>query len=83
MLMLLTVQTKIFVNNKYLNINPEDTINTTRRLRSFCISNNLPDCIFKSQGGWYLIKSDGTLKFISRTLNQLTFNETFKAIKKS
>jgi len=69
--------THIYVQKGYINIDPEDLVGTTKRLRSFCLSNGLPDALFKSQGGWYILTPEGNLVLLTRTLNSLTFNTLY------
>ena len=72
------MEAKIWINKSWINILPTDTINTTRRLRSFCVANCLPDNIVKSQGGWYRIEPQGELVFVERCLDEITFEEIYK-----
>lgn len=69
--------TKIWVNDKPHNIKPTDAIKSTRRLTSFCTFNALRNALMKSQGGWYWLQKDGTLRFIDRCLDNITFEEVF------
>lgn len=75
--MFLKMETKIWVNNTWRNVKPTDSVNTTRAMHSFCTFNNLPDALFKTQGGWYLLKKDKTLEFVTRTLNSITFQQLY------
>lgn len=70
------METKIWVNNGWCNIKPEDTVNTHRRLHSFCAANLLPDCIVKTQGGYYYPYC-GILKFLSRRLTEISFETVY------
>lgn len=65
----------------YRNIKPDDFVNTTRAVHSFCASNSLRDCLFKSQGGYYKLGLDGILTFITPALNQITFEELYEKLK--
>ena len=75
------METKIYVFNGWVNIKPEQTINTMRRLNSFCVFNSLKNCIVKLQGGYYFINSDKQFEFIDRTLSNITFNQVFNILK--
>ena len=72
--------TKIWLKNGWVNIKPTDMVNTTRALHSFCICNGLPDRLFKSQGGWYILHKNGKLEFVSRTLNTLDYGSLFELL---
>ena len=72
---------KIWVYDKPVKIKPTDTINTTRRLNSFCVFYGLRNAIVKAQGGWYLITLGGQLQFISKCLADITFGEAYKLLK--
>lgn len=72
---------KIWVYDKPVKIKPEDTIKTTRRLTSFCVFYGLRDAIVKAQGGWYLITLEGQLQFISRCLDEITFEQAYNLLK--
>ena len=74
--------THIYVKNGYVNIDPEDFVGSCRRLRSFCLHNNLPDVVFKSQGGWYILTPKGDLVLLTRTLNSLTFSTLYTNLNK-
>jgi hypothetical protein len=76
------METKLWVYNTCITIKPEDTINTTRRLHSFCVCNGIRDCLLKSQGGWYYLHLDGKLEFMHRCLGNITFQELFNFSKK-
>jgi hypothetical protein len=69
------METKIWEYQRWVNIKPTDTINTTRRLHSFCVFNCLTDSIFKSQGGYYNLTPDGKLEFVGKTLGSISFQE--------
>ena len=75
------METKIWVYGKPVNIKPQDTIKSTRRLTSFCVFNCLRDSIVKSQGGWYLITLEGQMQFIDRCLDNITFEQAYKLLK--
>lgn len=72
--------TEIWKGNNYGHIKPEEPVNTTKRLRSFCISNNLPDCIFKSQGGYYRITFTGKIIFVFRCLYSVSFEDVHRIL---
>ena len=72
---------KIWVYDKPVKIKPTDTINTTRRLNSFCVFYGLRNAIVKTQGGWYLITLEGQMQFISRCLNDITFEQIYNLLK--
>ena len=76
------MKTKIWVYDKPVTVRHTDTIKSTRRLHSFCTFNGIRDALIKSQGGWYFLQRDGTLKFVNRTLDSITFEEYFNLIKK-
>jgi hypothetical protein len=75
------VETKIFLNKGWRNIKPEEPVNTTRAIHSFCSSNSLRDSLFKSQGGYYKLQLDGTLLFVTRTLAEISFSDLFNILK--
>lgn len=72
------METTIWVYNSKLNIKPSDSINTTRRLHSFCVCNGIRDALVKSQGGWYFLHLDGTLELVNRCLSNITFEQYYK-----
>lgn len=72
------METKIWIGKGYKTIKPEDWVSTTRRLTSFCNYNCMRNALFKSQGGWYWLRKDGILEFVSRTLYLITFDQLFK-----
>jgi hypothetical protein len=50
-------------------------------MHSFCTFNSIPDALLKTQGGWYLLQRDYTLKFIERTLYNITFEQLYNLYK--
>lgn len=76
------METKIWEYQRWVNIKPIDTINSTRRLHSFCVLNCLADSVFKSQGGYYNLLENGSLNFIGRTLREITFEEIYQSLTK-
>jgi hypothetical protein len=72
--------TRIWVEGHFVNIKPTDFINSTRRLHSFCVYNSQRHALVKAQGGWYIIKLDGTLEFFERNLNMITFESLYYAL---
>ena len=76
------VVTRIWVGNGWINIKPEQQVTTTRRLRSFCVANCLPDKIVKSQGGYYNLTKDGTFVPMEKHLYLITFEEVYKLLNK-
>mgnify|MGYP003453091465 CR=1 FL=1 len=73
--------TKIWLSTGPLNIRPADTVRSTKRLHSFCASNSIRDGLMRSQGGWYWLQRDNTLRFIDRCLDNITFEEVFNLAK--
>jgi hypothetical protein len=71
------METKLWLSTGPQNIKPTDTIRSTKRLHAFCTSNSIRDALVKSQGGWYWLQKDGTLRFIDRCLDNITFEEVF------
>ena len=71
------METRIWFSGSWRNIKPTDSITTTRGMHCFCIFNNIPDALFKTQGGWYLLQKDNTLKFIGKTLQDITFEQLY------
>jgi hypothetical protein len=71
----------IFLRGRYVTIKPEDPVNTTRAITSFCCHNQLRDCLFKSQGGWYKLTLDGKLQFITRALYLISFQDLYDTLK--
>lgn len=75
------METKIWVYKGWVNIKPEQTVKSTRRLTSFCFFNLLRDAIVRSQGGWYLITLEGQMQFIDRCLDNITFEQVYNLLK--
>ena len=69
------METRIWFSGSWRNIKPTDPIPSTKAMHSFCTFNGIPDALFKTQGGWYLLQKDNTLKFIERTLYNITFED--------
>lgn len=74
------METKIWEYQRWVNIAPTDAIKSCRRLHSFCVMNCLADRVMKSQGGYYIISSEGTLQFVGRSLNNITFETIYKLL---
>ena len=75
------METNIWINGRFTDIKPDQFVNTTKNVHSFCVCNGLTDRLFKSQGGYYKLQKDGRLTFIVRALNQLTFEGLYAAMK--
>jgi len=75
------METKIYILNGWVNIKPEQPVNTMRRLNSFCVFNSLKNCIVKLQGGYYLINRNNQFEFIDRTLSNISFDQVFNLLK--
>lgn len=70
--------TRIFYNEKYHNIHPEDKIKTFAMLRGFCVENELPpNTLIRSRGGYYHLEKDSTLRFFSRNLNDISYQDVY------
>lgn len=74
------MECRIWSINRFINIKPEEAVSTTKRVHSFCTANGLADRLFRSQGGWYILKRDGTLSFTARTLTHISFEELYKLL---
>lgn len=77
------METRIYLKNSWRNIKPEDLVNSTKAVHSFCTFNCINDRLFKSQGGYYILHNDGRLVFLSRTLGNLTFQVLYDKLKKA
>ena len=67
--------TQIYYRNGYRNVNPSNPPKDQRELYSFLRYNNAPTCIIKASGGYYRMSKTGTLKYICRTLYNLSLAE--------
>lgn len=79
----ISMETRIFGNGSYINVRPQDFVNTTRRMRSFAICNGFRDCIFKAQGGYYKLCLDGILVKVFDHLSSVSFEELYEVLKRS
>lgn len=70
------METRLWFNKSWRNIKPTDPILTTKAMHCFCCFNSIPDALFKTQGGWYLLKNN-TLVYIERTLSNITFQDLY------
>lgn len=75
------MNTNIWINGRFTDIDPKQAVKTTRNITSFCVSNNLRDCLFKSQGGWYKLERDGIMVFVTRTLYLISFEDLYSILK--
>jgi len=75
------MQTSIWINSGYQKIDPDTPVRSLRNLRSFCAENLLPQSIVKSQGGYYNIKSDGTMFKVFRTLGEVSYSDIYDILK--
>jgi hypothetical protein len=69
------VRTKIWVRDKWRNVNADNPPKETRELDSFLYFNDSPKCFLKTQGGWYKLTREGSLLFVARALYLLSFKE--------
>jgi hypothetical protein len=76
------METRIWVSGGWRNISPSETVNSTRRLQSFCVFNCLECNIFKSQGGYYKLSDQGRLEFVTRTLGTISFQDVYSLLSK-
>jgi len=74
--------TKIYLSTGKLQVKGQDRVKSFKRLRSFLIVNSFPDCIYRSQGGYYTIDSAGTLKKVFEHLDRVTFQEVYDIVNK-
>lgn len=58
-----------------INIHPERPPIDTRQLRGFLLWNQARDCFARMEGGWYRLGTDGSIKFVCRTLYLLSLKE--------
>lgn len=75
------MNTVLYMSVGIINIKPTQTINTMRRLNSFCVCNCLKNNVCKLQGGYYFINSINQFQFIGRTLSNISFSEVFNLLK--
>lgn len=75
------MQTLIWINGYYQEIKPDSSVNSFKNLRSFCAENLLPHNIVKSQGGYYMITEDFTMKRVFRTLGDITYQDIYDILK--
>lgn len=75
------MELNIWVGNRFTDVKAEAPVNTTKNITSFCVSNNLRNCLVKSQGGWYKIELDGMLTFVTRTLYLISFADLYNILK--
>lgn len=75
------MNTVIYLNGGYRNINSSDFVNTWKAVTSFIVHNNLRHCLVKQQNGYYKINKDSTLSFVTRNLNMITFGELYHLLK--
>ena len=73
--------TRIPHRGKVINARPERPPKDTRELRSFLLFNNAADCFVRAQGGWYKICKDGSLKYVTRAMYQLSLKEFLEIAK--
>jgi len=67
--------TRIFVNDRFIKIDPEQAPKSSRELRSFLFYNNAPTCFMKGVGGWYKITRQCTTVFVNRVLYTMSFKD--------
>ena len=72
---------KIWKQGRFTVVKPYSPVETTRNVTAFCYANSLRDCLFKSQGGWYKLQTDGKLVFVERTLYLITFEQLYNILK--
>lgn len=75
------ITTKIWVRNRYRNVNPEKAPKETRELDSFLYYNDAAKCFMKGQGGWYKFTREGSLLFVARALYLLSLKEWLRIAK--
>jgi len=77
----LTVDYEIWRQGRFTTVKPTDVVKTTKNIQAFCCANSLRNCLFKSQGGWYKLQTDGKLVFVERTLYLITFEQLYNTLK--
>jgi hemin uptake protein HemP len=75
------ITTKIWIRDKYRNINPENPPKETRELDSFLFYNGAAKCFIKAQGGWYKLTREGKLLFVTRALYLMSLNQFLEIAK--
>ena len=75
------MQTSIWINCGYQEIDPNSAVRSLRNLRSFCAENLLTQNIVKSQGGYYCIQPDGTMLKVFRTLGEVSYSDIYELLK--
>ena len=75
------MQTSIWINGYYREIKPDSPVNTFKNLRSFCAENLLPHNIVKSQGGYYIIREDYTMRKVFHALSDVTYQDIYDFLK--
>lgn len=72
------MKTSIWMGNSYRNIDPQERVQSFKRLKSFCAANLLPHCILKMQGGYYKIEGEGKpMTFIATALYKVSFQDIY------
>lgn len=69
------IETEIPWRGKIKNVKIEKPPADTRQLRGFLLWNKARDCFMKGEGGWYKLGTDGSIKFVSKTLYLLSLKE--------
>lgn len=75
------MNTQIYLNGKFRNINPENAVKSMREVESFCASNGIQS-IIKLQGGYYFINKDKQFEFIARGLSLISFSDIYNLQKR-
>ena len=69
------IETRIWVRDRYRNVNPDNPPKETRELDSFLYANCGAKCFMKGQGGWYKITKEGGLSYVTRALYLLPLKD--------
>lgn len=72
---------EIWRNGNFGKVKGTQPVNTNRMVQSFAACNTLRNSLFKSQGGYYKLKLDGTLEFVCRALYLITFDDLAQILK--
>ena len=62
-------------------VNLDSNIKSFKRLQGFCVVNMLPNCIHKSQGGYYAITPENKMIYFTRLLSNTTYNDLLNFLK--
>lgn len=69
------IETEIPWRGRKVKVNPSLAPKDTRQLRGFLLWNGARDCFMRGEGGWYRLGTDGSIKFVTRTLYLMSLKE--------